>query len=247
MTTDKRRTYTAEDVADMVFTAKKLGSYRKAAIELGVNPETVRYHCRKNGLFFAGPHEICKAKKQLVIDGHTFYWSHKRYYRGSVDGERMLLSDYMHRKIYGTPKPKHTVIMFRDGDSDNYSTDNVYFVSASEFMKKINENPEVKARNRDLLDKGRESIIAAEREKPWLRKRRMQRMVTTRRRNDPDNCYARKASDTRRKRAEERGYWYTDEQRVHMSEGHKGLTKEVLAMRRREKEHAAVRQRMGMQ
>lgn len=30
MNTEKRRTYTAEDVADMVFTAKKLGSYRKA-------------------------------------------------------------------------------------------------------------------------------------------------------------------------------------------------------------------------
>ena len=85
------RKFTEEDIDEMVFLAKKFNSYRKAALEFGCSYQTVADRCHKRGVHIAGPHEICKKKKQLVIDGHTFYWIDKGYYRGSVNGERLPL------------------------------------------------------------------------------------------------------------------------------------------------------------
>lgn len=173
--------FTEEDIDEMVFLAKKFNSYRKAAIEFGCSYQALADHCHKRGVHIAGPHEICKRKKQLVIDGHTFYWIDKGYYRGSVNGERIMLSDYRYRQMFGTQKPKGTVIMFNDGDHDSYAVDNIYFVSSSEYMKLRNGDQEVHARNVEILNKGREDTIERERKRPWLAKKRLSRSWATRR------------------------------------------------------------------
>ena len=238
--------YSKSEIEEMVFVAKRLGSYRKAAEELGINPETVRYHCHKNGVHFEGPHERCKRKKQKVVEGHVFYWSEKGYYRGSVNGERLMLSDYMYRKIHGTDKPKGTVIRFRDGNTENYDLENVYFVSTSEFMRERNQDPEIHEKNKALLDKGRIDNIEHEKKRPWLKKRRMARTWATRRENDPEGISIRKMAETRRRNAEARGFWYTDEQLKRMSEAHKGKTHAIVMASRHEAEKAAIRRKMGM-
>ena len=166
------RKFTEEDIDEMVFLAKKFNSYRKAAIEFGCSYQTVADRCHKRGVHIAGPHEICKKKKQLVIDGHTFYWIDKGYYRGSVNGERIMLADYRYRQMFGTQKPKGTVIMFKDGNHDNYAIENLYFISTSEYMKLRNEDPEIHARNIEILNKGREENIERERKRPWLAKKK---------------------------------------------------------------------------
>lgn len=240
------RYYTDEDIDEMVFLAKKFGSYRKAALEFGCSYQTVADRCHKRGVHIAGPHELCKKKKQLVIDGHTFYWIDKGYYRGSVNGERIMLADYRYRQIFGTQKPKGSVIMFKDGNHDNYAVENLYFISTSEFMRLRNEDPEVHARNVELLDKGREDNIERERKRPWLAKKRLARTWVTRRDRDPEGNGIKKMVETRRRNAEERGYWYTPEQRQHMSLARKGVTKAVRLQRSHESEKASIREKMGM-
>lgn len=241
------RKFTEEDIDEMVFLAKKFNSYRKAALEFGCSYQTVADRCHKRGVHIAGPHELCKKKKQLVIDGHTFYWIDKGYYRGSVNGERIMLADYRYRQMFGTQKPKGTVIMFKDGNHDNYAIDNLYFISTSEYMKLRNDDPEIHARNIELLDKGREDNIERERKRPWLAKKRLARAWTTRRERDPEGNGIKKMVETRRKNAEERGYWYTEEQRLHSSIAHKGITKAVRLQRKHESEKATIRAKMGMQ
>lgn len=240
------RKFTEEDIDEMVFLAKKFGSYRKAAIEFGCSYLTLADRCHKRGVHIAGPHELCKKKKQLVIDGHTFYWIDKGYYRGSVNGERLMLADYRYIQMFGTQKPKGTVIMFKDGNRDNYAIENLYFISTSEYMKLRNEDPEIHARNIELLNKGREENIDRERKRPWLAKKRLARSWVTRRERDPEGNGIKKMVETRRRNAEERGYWYTDEQRQHFSLAHKGITKAVRLQRKREAEKAGIRAKMGM-
>jgi hypothetical protein len=55
-----------------------------------------------------------------------------------------------------------------------------------------------------------------------------------------------KGAQTRRRNAEERGFFYTPEQRKKLSESHKGLTKAVRLQRKREAEKSAVRAKLGM-
>lgn len=239
--------FTEEDIDEMVFLANKFNSYRKAAIEFGCSYQALADHCHKRGLHIEGPHDICKKKKQLVVDGHTFYWIDKGYYRGSVNGERIMLADYRYRQMFGTQKPKGTVIMFKDGDHDNYAVDNIYFVSSSEYMKLRNGDPEVHARNVEILNKGRDDTIERERKRPWLAKKRLSRSWATRRERDPEGIGIKKAVETRRKNAEERGYWYTEEQRLHLSLAHKGVTKAVRLQRAHEAEKSAIRAKLGMQ
>lgn len=240
------RKFTEEDIDEMVFLAKKFGSYRKAALEFGCSYQTVADRCHKRGVHIAGPHELCKRKKQLVIDGHTFYWIDKGYYRGSVNGERIMLADYRYRQMFGTQKPKGFVIMFKDGNNDNYAIDNLYFISTSEYMKLRNEDPEIHARNIELLNKGREDNIERESKRPWLAKKRLARSWATRRERDPEGIGIKKMVETRRKNAEERGYWYTEDQRQHMSLAKKGITKAVRLQRTHESEKAGIRAKIGM-
>ena len=236
------RYFTDADIDEMVFLAKKYGSYRKAALEFGCSYQTVADRCHKRGK----ANVFCKRKKQLVIDGHTFYWNDKGYYRGSVNGERIMLADYRYRQMFGTQKPKGTVIMFKDGNHDNYAIDNIYFISTSEYMKLRNEDPEIHARNIELLNKGREENIERERKRPWLAKKRLARTWATRRERDPEGTGLKKMVETRRKNAEERGFWYTEEQRQHFSLANKGITKAVRLQRKHESEKAGIRAKMGM-
>lgn len=240
------RKFTEEDIDEMVFLAKKFNSYRKAALEFGCSYQTIADRCHKRGVHIAGPHELCKKKKQLAIDGHTFYWNDKGYYRGSVNGERIMLADYRYRQMFGTQKPKGIVIMFKDGNRDNYDVNNIYFISTSEYMRLRNKAPEIHARNIELLNKGREDNIARESKRPWLAKKRLARAWTTRRERDPEGTGIKKMVETRRRNAEERGYWYTEEQRLHFSAAHKGITREKVQARKHEAEKAVIRAKMGM-
>lgn len=240
------RKFTEEDIDEMVFLAKKFCSYRKAALEFGCSYQTVADRCHKRGVHIAGPHELCKKKKRLVIDGHTFYWIDKGYYRGSVNGERIMLADYRYRQMFGKQKPKGTVIMFKDGNRDNYAIKNISFISTSDYMKLRNEDPEIHARNINLLNKGREDNIERESKRPWLAKKRLARSWATRRERDPEGIGIKKMVETRRKNAEERGYWYTEDQRQHMSLAKKGITKAVRLQRTHESEKAGIRAKMGM-
>lgn len=99
------RYFTDADIDEMVFLAKKYGSYRRAAKEFGCSYQAVIDHCHERGFHIAGPHERCKAKKHKIVNGYVFYWCKKGYYRGNVGNERLMLSDYCYRLKFGQAKP----------------------------------------------------------------------------------------------------------------------------------------------
>ena len=175
----------------------------------------------------------------------SFSLATSRRYRDN-NGERIMLADYRYRQMFGTQKPKGTVIMFKDGNHDNYAIENLYFISTSEYMKLRNGDPEIHARNIELLNKGREENIERERKRPWLAKKRLARTWATRRERDPEGTGLKKMVETRRKNAEERGFWYTEEQRQHFSLAHKGISKTVRLQRKHESEKAGIRVKLGM-
>ena len=127
---------------------------------------------------------------------------------------------------------------------DNYSIDNIEFKSLEECKRLYcNEHFEEQV---EKLNRGRENFIQTCKRNPLIRKRTLMRAVNTRRRNDPDNLYAKKAAITKRKNAEERGYYYTEETRARMSIAKKGKKKETLKMISLGNEMAAIRKKMGI-
>ena len=239
--------FTESDIDEMVFMAKKFGSYRRAAKELGFNHQSVIDHCHERGLHIPGPHEKCKQHmKKKIVDGFVFYWEKKGYYRGSVNGERMTLPNYIYLKIFGTNKPKGLTIIFKDGDHENYSLDNVEFVTVSEFMRIRHQDVEYYNKNVKMLEEFRKKNKLLEEKKPWLKNRRCKRSWVTRRQRDPDNLSAKKGAATKAANAAKKGFYFTPESRQRMSVAHKGITKLMRAAMIRQREKDALARKMGM-
>ena len=239
--------YNAEDYAEMVRLAKLHGSMRKAAREFGTSYSTVIDACARVGFHIPSPSEKSKTIKSITVDGIKFsFVPRPHYYRRKVNGKDETLAQYMYRKMFGTEKPKGMVVMFRDGDYHNYDPSNLYFVTMSERMSIEMQDPERYETNRQVLDTIRGRYFEEERRNPFLMKRRLRRAWSTRRSKDPDNEWAAKMVETKNRNAEERGYYFDEVTRQHMSEAHKGKTKSVLAKRRNEAEKAAIRAKLGV-
>lgn len=227
----------------------ELGSTHKVAAELGIDKTTAWSYIKLSGIDMSARnvHKMASRNKSIVVDGITFYWSKKGYYRGvTAPGRREMLSSYMYRKIHGTEKPKWLTIVFKDGNRDNYSPENLDFVSASEWARLLSENEDRHELLCKNLDEGRKVYAEMCERKPYLKTIVANRAWRTRRRKDPDDTWTVKCSETRRKNAEERGYWYTPEGIENMRKAHTGLTKEVVAARKLEKQQKALRAKLGM-
>ena len=237
------RNFTESQIDEMVFLAKKFRSYSKAAKEFGCSYQTIADRCHKRGFHLPSTHDIAAKKKKKVVDGVTFFWCEKIGYRGTVNGKRISLADYCYQKKFGVPKPTGTNIWFMDGNRENYELENLEFVTSSEYMKRMQKNPEVRKRSIDALDKGRIINIELEKEKPWLSKRRMHRSWKTRRTQDPDNESAKQGVMTRRRNAEARGYFYSPETLQRLSLSHKGKKHSINRIKQQQD---AIRRKMGI-
>lgn len=227
----------------------ELRSTRKVAEELGIDCTTCWNYIKRAGVDTSdrSPRNLAAKNKSIVVDGITFYWSKKGYYRGvTAPGRREMLSSYMYRKIHGTEKPKWLTIVFKDGNRENYSPENLDFVSASEWARLLSENEDRHELLCKNLDEGRKVYAEMCEKKPYLKKLSSRRAWNTRRRKDPDDTWTVKCTETRRKNAEERGYWYTPEGIENMRKAHTGLTKEVVAARKLKKQQKALMAKMGM-
>ena len=239
--------YNAEDYAEMVRLAKLHGSMRKAAREFGTSYSTVIDACARVGFHIPSPSEKSKTIKSITVDGIKFsFVPRPHYYRRKVNGKDETLAQYMYRKMFGTEKPKGMVVMFRDGDYHNYDTANLYFITMSERTKMAMRDPERLEFNKSHLKDIKEKYFEEERRNPLLKNRRLHRVWSTRRAKDPNNEWTRKMVETKNRNAEERGYYFDEVTRQHMSEAHKGKTKSVLAVRRNEAEKAAIRAKLGI-
>ena len=239
--------YNAEDYAEMVRLAKLHGSMRKAAREFGTSYSTVIDACARVGFHIPSPSEKSKTIRSITVDGIRFSFVAKpHYYRRKVNGKDETLAQYMYRKMFGTEKPKGMVVMFRDGDYHNYDPANLYFVTMSERTSIEMQDPERYETNRQVLNTIRDRYFEEERRNPLLKNRRMHRVWSTRRAKDPNNEWTRKMVETKNRNASERGYYFDEVTRQHMSDAHKGKTKSVLAVRRNESEKAAIRAKLGI-
>ena len=227
----------------------ELGSTRKVADELGIDNTTAWSYIKRSGIDMSNKNvsKIASKNKTLVVDGITFYWSKRGYYRGvTAPGRREMLSSYMYRKIHCTEKPKWLTIVFKDGDRQNYSPDNLDFVSASEWAKIQSEDENRHEMQIRQLDEGRKIFKDMCKRKPYLKTLIARRAWNTRRRNDPDDTWVEKYRETRRTNAEKRGYWITPEGIENMRRSHIGNTREVVAQKRLKREQEAIRTKLGM-
>lgn len=228
---------------------RELGSTRKVADELGIDPTTAWNYIKRSGVDMSdrNVHKKASKNKTIVVDGFTFYWSKRGYYRGfTATGRRETLSSYMYRKIHGTEKPKWLAIVFNDGNRENYSPDNLDFVSVS-MMGKIHAMDEERHEQmcRDL-ERGRQTFKEMCASKPHVMAMKTRRMWSTRRRNDPDGEWVKKCQATRRSNAEQRGYWFTPEGIENMRKSHLGNTREVVEQKRLQREQESIRNKLGM-
>lgn len=227
----------------------ELGSTRKVADELGLDPTTCWSYIKRSGIDMSAKNvsKIASKNKTLVVDGITFYWSKKGYYRGvTAPGRREMLSSYMYRKIHGTEKPKWLTIVFKDGDRQNYSPENLDFVSASEWAKIQSEDENCHEMQVRQLDEGRKIFKDMCEKKPYLKTLIARRAWNTRRRNDPDDSWTEKCQAKRRENAEERGYWFSPEAIENLRKSHIGNTREVVRQKRLNREQQAIRNKLGM-
>lgn len=158
----------------------------------------------------------------------------------------MTLANYIYRKIFGTDKPKGLTIIFKDGDHENYSLDNVEFVTVSEFMRIRHQDDEYYNKNVKMLEELRKKNRLLEEEKPWLKNRRCKRSWVTRRQRDPDNLSAKKGAATKAANAAKKGFYFTQETRQRMSDARKGITKPMRAAIIRKREKDALARKMGI-
>ena len=227
----------------------ELGSTHKVAEELGIDKTTAWNYIKRSGIDMSARnvHKKASSNKSIVVDGITFYWSKKGYYRGvTAPGRREMLSSYMYRNIHGTEKPKWLTIVFKDGNRENYSPENLDFVTASEWARLLSNDKDRHEELCRLLDEGRKVFKDMCEKKPYIKTRTARRAWSTRRRRDPDDTWTEKMQATRRANAEKRGYWYTPEGIENMRKAHTGLTKEVVAARKLEKQQKALRAKLGM-
>ena len=227
----------------------ELRSTHKVAEELGIDKTTCWSYIKRAGIDMSAKNvrKIASKNKTIVIDGITFYWSKKGYYRGvTAPGKREMLSSYMYRKIHGTEKPKWLTIVFKDGNRDNYAQENLDFVSASEWARIKSKDEDRHAMQVKQLDEGRKVFKDMCKRKPYLKTLIGRRAWTTRRRNDPDDTWVEKSVETRRANAEKRGYCVTPEGIENMRKSHLGNTREVVQAKRLEREQAAIRAKLGM-
>lgn len=235
--------YTPAQIAKMVSLARKLGSARKAGVQLGVSYQTMLDHCHAAGMTFVSVRQKSERLPCIVVDGFRFT-KNKCGYRAQTGHGRESLSQYLFRKLYGMDKPKGVCIHFKDGNSDNYDLGNIEFISLSERMRIIEaKHHDENVRN---LDRARLKFIRMKKKDPHRKQLRVHRQWVTRRKNDPDNLFAMKVTESRRKHAEERGFFFTEEQRKHMSDAHKGKKKKELEMIRNENYKASIRRKMGI-
>lgn len=227
----------------------ELGSTHKVAEELGIDRTTVWSYIKRSGIDMSerNVHKKASKNKTIVIDGITFYWFMRGYYRGTTaPGRRETLSSYMYRKIHGTEKPKGLAIVFKDGNRENYSPDNLDFVSAEEFGR-IHAMDE--ARHEQMcrdLERGRQTFREICASKPHVMAMKTRRMWATRRRNDPDGEWVEKCQRVKRENAEKRGYWFTPEGIENMRKSHIGNTREIVKQKRLQREQEAIMNKLGM-
>ena len=227
----------------------ELGSTHKVAAELGIDKTTAWSYIKLSGIDMSdrNVHKEASKNKSIVVDGITFYWSKKGYYRGvTAPGRREMLSTYMYRKIHGTEKPKWLTIVFKDGNRDNYAPENLDFVSCSEWARLLSKDEDRHALLCQILDEGRKVFKDMCEKKPYIKTITARRAWSTRRRNDPDDTWTEKCQATRRVNAEKRGYWFTPEGIENMRKSHIGNTKEVVRAKRMEREQEAIRNKLGM-
>lgn len=212
--------FTDKEINEIAQLAREHRSYVKAAKIFGCSINFAAKCGHSKGVHLPSNKDLCKDKKKLVIDGHNFYWQNKGYYSTCIDNVRITLSSYMYKKLYGVPKPREIVMQYKDGNNDNVSVDNIYFVSFKDFAKKL----EVKnhENNVKILKKFRKEISEREEKRPWLKTKRMKKAWATRHEKDPDNLSSQKSHATRKAIAEARGYYFTPEQREKMRKSQKG-------------------------
>lgn len=196
----------------------------RAAELFGVSRNYVSTLCAENGLKMCPrPHD--RLGEHVEYEGHNFSWKKGSWIctssRVRATGEYNL-TRILWKKYYGVyPGPGYD-IRYKDGDKYNLTKNNLVLVTKSEAQKIRLKDPFYRAVATASAIMGLLQNNIMETLDPDKKKRRIRKAMESRKPKQGE--IIRKAVETRRRRAEERGYYYDDETIQKMRESHKGKT-----------------------
>lgn len=214
-----------EDVIQQILDHVKQFHNRTITAELfHVSRNYVYELCKKNGLEIAPrPHD--RLGEHVEFEGHNFSWKKGSWIATSsklrASGEYNL-TKILWKKFHGVyPGPGYDV-RYKDGNRYNLKKSNLVLVTKAQAQKIRMKDPAYKANAVANAYFGLLNNAISEILDPDKKKVRIQKAVESRRPKQHET--AMKASETRRKKALERGYYFTPETLKRMSESHKGKT-----------------------
>lgn len=192
------------------------------AAKTGISRNTVIDVLKRNGIEAGkSPHE--RLGEHVEYEGRNYSWKKGSWIctssRVRASGEYNLAKT-LWKKYHGVyPGPEYDV-SYVDGNRYNLTKSNLRLLTKSEAQKLRMKDPVYRAKVTASCCMGLLMNAIYECLDPSKKAERIRKSVETRKRLHLD--IQKKAWETRRRNAEERGYYFTDEQRKRMSEAHKG-------------------------
>lgn len=201
----------AEMCRNKTLTSRKFGVSRNYVIQV----------CHEFGVEIEKrPHD--RLGEHFEYEGNNYSWNGGSWICTSskvrATGE-FNLSKILYKKYHGEYPGQGFVIVYKDGNRYNLTKDNLVKMSRSEAQKLRMEDEMVRA---SVIASGAMGLLqnkVSEIFDPSKTEKRIKKAVETRMKLHPD--IVKKAWETRRKRAAERGFFYTKETRQKMSESRK--------------------------
>lgn len=167
------------------------------------------------------PHE--RLGEHVEYGGHNWSWKKGSWICTSSKvraSGKYNLGKVLWEKYHGEYPDRRHDVRFKDGDRYNLKKSNLVKLTKSEAQVLRMKEPMYKAMAYASGCMGLLMNAVSEVIDPMKKADRISKAVKTRKERHPD--IGKKAWETRKKRAEERGYYFTEETRRKMSESHRG-------------------------
>lgn len=202
--------------------ARKSRNKTKTASKFGVNRSYVLQCCKEfNVSLIPSPHE--RINEHIEYDGHNWSWKKGSWIctanKVRESGEYNL-GKVLWKKFHGEyPDARHDV-RFIDGNRYNLNKSNLKLLTKSEAQLLRLKNPMTKAMFYASGCYGLMLNAIMEAQDPSKGKKRGKKAAATRKSRYPN--LGKKVAESRKRKAEERGFYFSEEARKRMSEAHKG-------------------------
>ena len=175
-----QRKRTAYVTGSVIKELQKTGKVRATARKYGVSYTTVMDIARKAGIQ-VNLDSKAKRAETIVFEGRNYAWHDSGYYWRCTTGKRESLARLIYERAHG-PIDGRMIVTFKDGNKYNLDVDNLICVTPSEQGRMHYENnPLFRAQCLAALTLGRLRTQINEAIDPELKRKRIEKVWTTRR------------------------------------------------------------------